>query len=139
MADQTGAKKEVRMHIRNIGIIALLICSVNAYAGGGRIVVAKNGKADFRTIQGAINSLSDSSATPRVIFIKDGVYDEKLYIEKHNIVLCRESRGKTIITQAIVRDEWRCLHNDDWGVATINIDANDITLQNLTITNSFGF
>lgn len=30
-------------------------------------------------------------------------------------------------------------HPDDWGVATLNIDGNDITLNNLTITNSFGF
>ena len=62
-----------------------------------------------------------------------------MYIEKHNIVLLGEDREHTIITQAIARDEWRCMHNDDWGVATMNVDGNDITLQNLTVTNSFGF
>lgn len=107
--------------------------------GSGRIVVDPAGKGNFKSIQAALNSLSDSSSTPRVIFIRKGVYHEKIYIEKHNIVLLGEDRAKTIITQSIARDEWRCGHMDDWGVATVNVDGNDITLQNLTITNSFGF
>jgi len=104
-----------------------------------QIVVDANGKGDFKTIQGAINSLPETSATPRTIFIRNGVYNEKLYIEKHNIILLGENREKTIITQSIARDAWRCLHNEDWGVATVNTDGNDLTLQNLTIINSFGF
>ena len=104
-----------------------------------RIVVAQDGKGDFKTIQGAINSLVDSSVTTRTIFIKRGVYKEKIYIEKANIILEGEDRETTIIIASIARDEWRCGHTDDWGVATMNIGANDITLQNLTITNNFGF
>ncbi|MFT3825376.1 MAG: pectinesterase family protein [Chitinophagaceae bacterium] len=105
-----------------------------------KIIVDATGKSGaFRTIQGAINSLPDSAAEPRVIFIRKGVYREKLYLQKHNIVLEGEDKNAVIITQAIARDEWRCLHNDDWGVATINIEANDITLKDLTITNSYGF
>ena len=104
-----------------------------------KIIVSKNGKADFNSVQAAINSLSDSSATTRIIFIKTGVYEEKIYLEKHNIILEGEDREKTTITKAIARDAWRCLHNEDWGVATMNIDGNDITLKNLTISNSYGF
>jgi pectinesterase len=104
-----------------------------------RIVVDAGGKGDYKTIQGAINSLPDSATTPRIIFIKKGVYKEKLYIEKRNIVLKGEDREQTIITASIARDEWRCGHTDDWGVATMNIGADDITLENLTVTNSFGF
>lgn len=104
-----------------------------------RIIVDISGKGNFRSIQAAINSLPDSSAVPRLIYIKNGLYNEKVYIEKHNIILRGESREKTIVTQSISRDGWRCRHMDDWGVATINIDANDISLENLTIVNSFGF
>jgi len=104
-----------------------------------RIVVDINGKGDFKSVQGAINSLTDSSASPRIIYIKNGVYKEKIYIQKHNIVLQGEDRDKTIITQEIARDEWRCDHKDDWGVATLNLDGNDITLKNLTIANDYGF
>lgn len=104
-----------------------------------RIVVDQQGKGDYKSIQGAINSLPDSAATACVIFIKNGTYKEKLYLQKHNITLQGESREKTIITQSIARDEWRCLHNDDWGVATLNVDGNDISLKDLTLINSYGF
>ena len=107
--------------------------------GQRRIVVDINGGGDFKTIQEAINSLPASSETERIISIKKGVYAEKVFIEKGNIVFEGEDKEKTIITAAIARDEWRCEHKDDWGVATMNVRANDITLKNLTITNSFGF
>ena len=128
------------MNVKKIysSLIVLLIVftTVNAQK---KIIVDAQGKADFKTIQGAINSLIDSSVSARVIFIKKGIYKEKLYIEKGNIILEGEDREKTIITASIARDEWRCGHADDWGVATMNVGASDITLKNLTITNSFGF
>jgi pectinesterase len=104
-----------------------------------RLVVDINGKGAFKTIQEAINSLSDSSATTRTIFIKKGHYKEKIYLEKNNVILEGEDEDKTVVSQAIARDEWRCLNTDDWGVATINLKASDITLKNLTIENSYGF
>ncbi len=104
-----------------------------------KIVVAKDGSGNYKTIQEAISSLTDSSATARTIYIKNGLYNEKLFVTKSNLLLEGESRDKTIITYAIARDEWRCDHPDDWGVATMNVKANDITLKNLTVTNSFGF
>jgi len=104
-----------------------------------RIIVDPTGHTDFTTIQGAVNSLPDSSSIPRTIFIKNGIYHEKLYVEKANIIFEGESREQTIITAAIARDEWRCGHTDDWGVATLNIGANDITLKSLTVTNSYGY
>src|SRR6185369_5332776 len=104
-----------------------------------KIVVDINGGGDFKTVQEAINSLEASSNTTRTIRIRKGIYNEKLLIEKSNIVFEGEDKEKTIITAAIARDEWRCEHKDDWGVATMNVRANDITLINLTIVNSFGF
>jgi len=104
-----------------------------------KIVVAADGSGDYKTIQGAINSLPDSAATPRTIYIKKGTYREKIYIEKTNIVLEGQDREQTILVAAIARDEWRCGHTDDWGVATMNVGANDITLRNLTVTNDYGF
>ena len=116
----------------------MFLCCITAQAQQ-KIIVDAKGKGDFKTIQGAINSLSDSAATARIIFIKKGIYKEKLYIEKQNIVFEGEDKAATVITAAIARDEWRCEHNDDWGVATMNVRGNDITLKNLTITNSYGF
>lgn len=118
-------------------IVQLLL--VNTTIAQNKVIVSQDNKGDFKTIQGAINSLPDTGTTPRTIFIKKGIYKEKIYIEKHNIILEGENREATVITAAIARDEWRCSHQDDWGVATINVDGDDITLRNLTITNSYGF
>ncbi|MDQ6609605.1 MAG: pectinesterase family protein [Bacteroidota bacterium] len=104
-----------------------------------RLTVSQDSKADFKSIQEAINSLPDSSATPRIIHIAPGRYYEKIFITKHNIILEGEDRETTKIIQNIARDEWRCDHKDDWGVATINLNGNDITLINLTIANDYGF
>jgi len=120
-------------------ISATFFFFVSVFAQTKKIVVDLNGKGDFTSIQAAILSLSDSSATPRVIHINSGRYYEKLFITKHNIILEGEDRENTKIIESIARDEWRCDHKDDWGVATMNINGNDITLKNLTVANDYGF
>jgi pectinesterase len=125
--------------MKAIATILLMVLLVIAVAGQKKIIVDPGGKGDYKTIQGAINSLADSSVTTRIIFIKKGTYAEKIYVEKANIIFEGEDREKTIIIASIARDEWRCGHTDDWGVATLNVGANDITLKNLTITNNYGF
>jgi pectinesterase len=102
------------------------------------IVVSQDGKGDYRSIQEAIDALPDTAATPRTVHIRPGRYDEKVFIAKHNIILEGEDRETTKILQSIARDEWRCDHTNDWGVATLNLDGDDITLINLTIANDYG-
>lgn len=122
------------------GLILLQSCAAAQKSSSGKkIIVATDGSGDFTSIQAAINSLTDSAATPRTIYLKKGVYKERLFIEKSNIIFEGEDRDKTIITQDIARDEWRCDHPDDWGVATMNVNGNDITLLNLTLANDYGF
>ncbi|MEI9806816.1 MAG: pectinesterase family protein [Bacteroidota bacterium] len=135
-----GTKQKVKVKNKGLysSLIILLLVFTSAY-GQRTIVVDAQGKGDFTTIQEAINSLPDSSVTSNTIFIKKGTYREKIFIAKHHIVFEGEDRDKTIITQDIARDEWRCDHPDDWGVATMNINGNDITLKNLTIANDYGF
>jgi pectinesterase len=113
-----------------LALTILLVSSLMAQNGPATkmIVVDINGKGDFQSIQAAINSLPDSSPIPRIIHLKKGIYREKIFIEKHNIVLEGEDRDGTVVTQDIARDEWRCSHKDDWGVATFNLNGNDVTL-----------
>ncbi|HSC37408.1 MAG TPA: pectinesterase family protein, partial [Chitinophagaceae bacterium] len=138
--------KRKRLILPCITIIFLLAVSSWAYAQVGRgdrtilvITVDPSGKGDFTTIQGAINHIDNSIDQFKVIRIKKGVYTEKVFIDKDYITLIGESRDSTILTQAIARDAWRCDHTDDWGVATLNLRGSDITLENLTIQNSYGF
>ena len=124
--------------MKNVFVIWLILLT-GGLSAQQRIVVAADGSGDFRGIQEAINSLPDSAASPRTIFIKKGTYREKIFLTKHQVLLEGEGSDQTIITYSIARDEWRCDHADDWGVATLNVKANDITLHKLAVINSFGF
>ena len=128
--------------MKTLKTILLFCCLLPApvlWAQGNKIIVDLQGGGNFTSIQAAINSLPDSAALPRTILIKKGSYHEKIFIAKHNIILEGEDREATKIIQSIARDEWRCDHPDDWGVATLNLNGNDITLKNLTVTNDYGF
>lgn len=113
--------------------------NLSAQAPSKTLVVDIAGQGDFTSIQDAINSLPDNASSPRVIYIRKGVYKEKLFIEKNFISLVGEDKNTTQLVISLARDVWRCGNPDDWGVATINLKGNDIVLENLGITNSFGF
>ncbi len=117
----------------------LIMPSIQLNATAKVIVVDQQGKGDFTSIQAAINSLPDQAGEHRVILIKNGIYQEKIFIEKHFVALVGEDKNKTQIRCSQARDIWRCEHPDDWGVATINLKGSDIVLENLTISNDFGF
>ena len=102
------------------------------------VIVSPDGKGAFKTIQAAINSLPDNAKAQRVIFIKSGSYQEKLFIDKNFITLRGEDPKKTLVTISLARDEWRCNNKDDYGTAAINLKGRDITLENLSFINSYG-
>jgi pectinesterase len=128
--------------MRGIYYILFMVFAGSAPAQN-RIIVDAAGHGDFRTVQDALNSLPDEPASPqpqpRLITIRKGTYQEKIFIEKNNIILEGEDKARTILTFSLARDAWRCDHKDDWGVATLNLRGSDITLKNLTIQNSYGF
>src|SRR5882724_5767968 len=111
----------------------------NSAKASARIIVDASGRGDFRTVQEALNSLPAESSSPRIIFIRNGIYREKIFIEKNNIILEGEDRTRSILTFSLARDAWRCDHKDDWGVATLNLSGSDIILKDLTIQNDYGF
>ena len=63
-------------------------------------LVSADGEADFKTVQEAINAVPDMRKNQTVIFIKNGIYKEKLILPtcKTNVKLIGESVEKTIIT-----------------------------------------
>ncbi len=99
------------------------------------ITVAKDGTGDFTTIGGAIESLPMFNYERVVIFIKNGVYNEKFRITQDYITLNGESRDSTVIEYDQLRTDW-IANEDSIGPAVINIHADDIILDNLTIINT---
>ncbi|GAA4381464.1 pectate lyase [Hymenobacter koreensis] len=123
-------------------LLAVGIWGNASFANAQQVSVAADGSGQFRTIQAAIASLPDHAAQQRVITIKNGTYREQVFIDgKDHITLRGQSEKGTVLTFALARDAYRCAGNtDDWGVATLNLrNSPDITLENLTIVNSYGF
>ena len=71
----------------------------------------------------------------KVIFVKNGIYKEKLIIPQwlQNIEICGESAEKTIITYD---DHANINKMGTFRTYTLKIEANAITLKNLTIENN---
>jgi len=119
VADRTiDAKKYTQHQSSEIGMT-----TVNATVGAGET---------YTTIQAAIDA-APSDATPYYIFVKDGEYIGHVQINRANTHLIGQSREKTIIS-------WNKLHNEDGGSvdknATVNVTANDVSFDNLTIRNT---
>jgi PelA/Pel-15E family pectate lyase len=119
-------------------LVLILFIGSNGLLAQTTIVVSQKGKADFTSIQAAINSLPADAKEQRIILIKKGTYNEKLFIDKNFITLKGESPKTTCIVISLARDEWRCSNPDDYGTATINLKGNDIILENLSFVNNYG-
>jgi len=104
------------------------------------IVVNKNGTADFTTIQEAINAAKSYPSERVTIFIKNGVYYEKIKIHSWNpyISIIGESREKTIITYDDYFKKINLGRNSTFYTYTVLIEGNDCIVKNLTIQNTSG-
>lgn len=119
-----------------VTLFLLLTVSGAAFSFGTRyIVVARDGGGDFTTITQAIYALPVFNYERVVIFIKSGVYHEKIRINQGYVTLRGESRDSTIIEYSQLRTDW-ISHKDAIGPAVINIHADDIILENLTVRNT---
>lgn len=71
--------------------------TVDKVANGVAAVVAADGSGDYTKIQDALDAISDDSKRS-IIYVKPGVYSEKLVVAKKNVSLIGEDRDKVIIT-----------------------------------------
>ncbi|OFV83531.1 MAG: hypothetical protein A2Y78_16495 [Acidobacteria bacterium RBG_13_68_16] len=104
------------------------------------LVVAQDGRGDFRTIQHALDALPADGPAYRVILLRNGTYREKVFITKSRVALVGENRERTRVVFSELRSEWRKTHPDDWGAAVVNVGegVEDLVLANLTIRNDYG-
>lgn len=101
------------------------------------IVVAKDGSGQFSSIQAAINSVRDYKTDRTVIFIKNGVYHEKIVIPtwKTHITLLGESEDSTIISNG----DYASLNQmGTFKTYTCLAQGDGFHAENLTIENTAG-
>jgi pectinesterase len=130
-------------HILVYTLLATAALSISTRAGErADIIVAAKGGGDFGTIQEALNSIGPLQSKPVVILVRNGLYSEKVFIQKSHVSLVGEDWDSTRIVFAELRENWTKDHNgSDWGAGVVNIDTGvtDITLANLTVYNNYGW
>jgi hypothetical protein len=101
-------------------------------ADATRLTVSADGKGDFNTVQGAIDFAPAKPAKPVTIFIRNGNYEEIVYLkDKSNLIIRGEDRGKTIVGYAN-----NSAFNRIRPAFTVT-DSSDIQLSTFTIKNYF--
>lgn len=103
-------------------------------------VVAQDGSGDFVSIQEAIDA-SKAFPPERVkIFLKEGVYNEKVKVHSWNtrLSLIGENKETTIITYNDYFDKIDRGRNSTFHTYTLLVEGNDFLAENLTVENSAG-
>jgi pectinesterase len=104
------------------------------------MIVAKDGSGDFNNLQEAIDSIPSDNKEKVNIYIKNGVYKQKVTINKPYVTLVGESVEETVLT---FDDYARKLFPNGEKYGTFNsystfIDGDDFTAENITFENSAG-
>ncbi|MCY1723079.1 pectinesterase family protein [Prolixibacteraceae bacterium Z1-6] len=104
------------------------------------IIVAQDGSGDFTSIQKAIDATKAFPPKPITIFIKNGIYKEKVCIPSWNntLSIIGEDVDKTIISWDDYFDKINRGRNSTFFTYTLKIDADDVKLENLTVENTAG-
>jgi pectinesterase len=98
------------------------------------VTVAADGSGDFKTVQEAVASIPRTNRERMIVFVKDGVYHEKVRIDASFVTLRGESRAGTRLefAQAMGGGGPR----DNLGQAVLNVNGDDIVVENLTVQNT---
>jgi pectin methylesterase-like acyl-CoA thioesterase len=116
--------------------LAILGCGVlpaapAAAADAGTLTVAADGTGDFRTVQGAIDSIPPGHPGRITILVRRGIYPELVNIPsgKDRITLRGEDRHQSVIAavnNAVLNPRHRSM---------MAVQADDIVIQNITLHN----
>ena len=106
-------------------------------------VVAKDGSGDFTTIQAAITAASGTART--FIYVKKGVYNEKLLMNKANVSLIGENADSVIISwgecssTSTLQPGTGITSTGTDASYTMLIAANGFYGENFTVRNSYNY
>ncbi|WP_256010733.1 pectinesterase family protein [Desertivirga xinjiangensis] len=131
--------------LKKIGIAILLLNFGVAIAASTEkydFVVDQNGTGNFKTVQEAINAVPDFRKTQTTIFIKNGVYKEKLVLagSKRNVKFIGENVNKTILTY----DDWAQKKNTfgeekgTSGSSSFYVYGDGFSAENISFQNTSG-
>lgn len=126
-------------------LVALMsVCTLqaaNKYDNPDTLFVARDGTAEFRNIAEAIEVCRAFMDYHKVIFVKKGIYKEKLEVPTWltNIEICGEDRDNTIITwddHANVKLPETGKSMGTFRTFTVKVTGSNITFKDITIENN---
>ena len=99
-----------------------------------KVVVALDGSGDYTKVQDAFDAIPSFYTGQYKIFVKNGTYYEKLYLdrEKVNVILEGESRDSTILTY----DDYAGIAGGTSKSYSVAIDPDDFVALNITFQNT---
>ncbi|MBQ6203203.1 MAG: pectin esterase [Prevotella sp.] len=129
--------------------------AASSYDNPDTLFVARDGTGQFRTVNEAVEVCRAFMEYHKVIFVKKGVYKEKVVIPSWltNIEICGEDAQQTVITyddHANIRipkigydtsspqggTEGGCQPMGTFRTYTVKVEGQDITFKNITIENN---
>ncbi|MFC0781089.1 pectate lyase [Flavobacterium sp. HJSW_4] len=104
------------------------------------ITVAQDGSGDFTKIQDAVYATPAFPYEKVTIFVKNGIYNEKVRIPEwnNNVILQGESKENTIITYDDNFSKIGLGRNSTFYTSTLLVEGDDFSASNLTIKNTSG-
>ena len=122
-------------------VFTLLPLSAQSFDNPDTIVVARDGTGQFRTVDEAIEVCRAFMEYHKVIFVKRGIYKEKLVVPQWltNIEIYGEDRDQTIITyddHANIRIPGTDRKMGTFRTYTIKVQGSHITFKDITIENN---
>lgn len=122
-------------------ISSVAIDAANKYDNPDTLFVARDGTAEFRTINEAVEVCRAFMEYHKVIFVKKGVYKEKVIIPSWltHIEICGEDAENTIITyddHANIRLPETGKPMGTFRTFTVKVEGSYITFKNITIENN---
>ncbi|GLJ10948.1 hypothetical protein SUGI_0138550 [Cryptomeria japonica] len=94
------------------------------------VMVAKDGSGKYRTIADALNAAPMQSQKRYVIYIRGGIYEEKLIVTKQNIMLVGDGKGVTVIAGSNSHTQDSSPLTANFMACANGFMARDITFQN---------
>jgi pectinesterase len=121
--------------------LALILFSCNAFAQyTTEMTVALDGTGDFTSIQKAIDSCKAFPDKRITIFVKNGIYNEKIRVPSWNtkLSIIGESVDKTIISYNDFFTKINRGRNSTFYTYTLLVEADDFIMDNITVENASG-
>lgn len=125
-----------------ITLLSFLLSAISLFANDYDFVVAKDGSGNFLTVQDAINAVPDFRKTTTRIFIKNGVYKEKVVLAecKTNITMIGENVDSVIVTYDDYAKKLNTFGEEKGtsGSSSFYVYGHDFHAENITFANSSG-